>query len=508
MTGRRRGALVLSVVALVALAACGDADQGVTAARSDEATVPTEPVDTQPVDSQPLNTDPENPLDPTEDTTPPPTPDQQIIDFGTPKTPKDYDNFLNAAFLDITQFWTDNFEPTYGSAFEPVAGIFAHYPEREDLPQSCDGPVGYADVEGNAFYTSCGDIIVYDDAELLPDLVTNLGAAAVGVVAAHEYGHAIQQRAGVFDLGLPTVDTEQQADCFAGAWTAHVARGESDLLSFGDQEVKSGLIAMIQVADPPGIDVVADPSGHGTAFDRVGAFQDGFINGVTRCADYPNNPNPRIDLAFNTQEEFDTGGNLPYDDILAAMPKALDTFWVPTLEASQVPFTPPTLVAFTADNVPACDDKAADQLVNNATFCVSTNEIAYDDTFVRDLYQRLGDLSFGYPLAVAYSDAVQVALQSQLSGEPRALLNDCLVGAWIDDIIPSGQVDANGNQVANNPNQEILLSSGDLDEAVSTAVALGDEASDTNVIGTAFEKIDSFRAGVLGGLSACQARIS
>ena len=194
------------------------------------------------------------------------------------------------AFVDITSFWADNFEPTFGAAFEPVAGIFAHYPEREDLPQSCDGPVSYGDVEGNAFYTTCGDIIVYDDSFPMPDLVDNLATAAVGVVAAHEYGHAIQARAGVFDLGLPTVDTEQQADCFAGAWTAHVARGESDLLTFGDQEIKVGLIAMIQVADPPGIDVVADPSGHGTAFDRVGAFQDGFINGVVRCADYPNNP--------------------------------------------------------------------------------------------------------------------------------------------------------------------------------------------------------------------------
>ena len=61
--------------------------------------------------------------------------------------------------------------------------------------------------------------------------------------------------------------------------------------------------------------------------------------------------------------------------------------------------------------------------------------------------------------------------------------------------------------MANNPNQQILLSAGDLDEAVNTAVLLGDEATDTDVNGTAFEKIDSFRAGVLGGLPACQNRI-
>ncbi len=50
------------------------------------------------------------------------------------------------------------------------------------------------------------------------------------------------------------------------------------------------------------------------------------------------------------------------------------------------------------------------------------------------------------------------------------------------------------------------MSAGDLDEAVVTAVALGDEASTTDIVGTAFEKIDSFRAGVLGGLPACQNR--
>ena len=36
---------------------------------------------------------------------------------------------------------------------------------------------------------------------------------------------------------------------------------------------------------------------------------------------------------------------------------------------------------------------------------------------------------------------------------------------------------------------------------------LGDPTSDTNRFGTAFEKIDAFRAGVTGGLGACQARI-
>ena len=498
--------VVALVVAGVILSSCGSADQGVVARRSDSPSAGTVPAGTVPAGTVPINTDPSNPLEPTKDTTPPPA-DGGIIDFGDAKPAQTYDNYLNAAFADITAFWTDNYSSVYDGSFEPVQGIYALYPGRTPDPESCDGPVTYDAVAGNAFYTTCGDIIVYDDADLLPGLVDKLGVAAVGVVAAHEYGHAIQARAGVFDLDLPTVSTEQQADCFAGAWAAHVARGESETLTFDDSDVKRGVIAMIEIRDPPGIDVVADPAGHGSGFDRVGAFQEGFLNGIARCADFIDNPYPRIDLSFS-DAEFETGGNLPYEEILAALPIALDTFWVPTLQGSSTAFTSPSLVPIPAGGTPpTCDGRPADDLLNDATYCVDTNSIVYDEVYLQDLYGRLGDLSFGYPIAGAYSDAVQVALGSTLSGEPRVLLNDCLVGAWIVDIVPSGELDANGNQIATNPNQVILLSAGDLDEAVITAIALGDETGSTNVNGTAFEKIDSFRNGVLGGLPACQNRI-
>ena len=504
-------------LALAIIAGCGNTDSGVSATKSidaTEATPETPPVDTAPTDTAtvPVDSTPttEGPFTPTLDTTPAPT-DGGIISFGDGKTPQPYDNFLNAAFADITQFWATSFEATYGTPFQPVAGIFAVYPERTDPIETCDGQITFPDVEQNAFYTSCGDIIVYDDAELLPDLVNRLGAAAVGVVAAHEYGHAIQMRAGVFDIpGMRTIDTEQQADCFAGAWAAHVARGEAAGITFGDVDVKAGLVAMIEVRDPPGTDSENDDSGHGSAFDRVGAYQDGFINGIARCRDYPTDPNPRIDLQF-TSEDIDTQGNLSLPEVIEgdlSLPKSLDTLWVPTLEASGITFTPPTLAAFPQSGpFPTCDSFTPEQLTNNATFCQNTNTIAYDDDFLQALYNQFGDLAFGYPIAAAYSDAVQVALQSSLTGEARVLLNDCLVGAYLLDVLPSGQDDANGNLVANNPNQNIILSAGDLDEVVSTAVLEGDPSSDTDRLGTAFEKIDAFRAGVTGGLGACQARI-
>ncbi len=459
-----------------------------------------------PIDTTPTT---DGPFTPTLDTTPPPT-SGGIISFGDGKTPQPYDNFLNAAFADITTFWAANFEATYGTPFQPVAGIYAVYPERTDPIQSCQGPITFGDVEMNAFYTSCGDIIVYDDSKLLPDLVNRLGAAAVGVVAAHEYGHAIQQRGGVFDLGtMRTIDTEQQADCFAGAWSAHVARGEATGLTFGDTEVKAGLVAMIEVRDPPGTDSENDDSGHGSAFDRVSAFQDGFINGITRCKDYPTDPNPRVDLLFTAEDEV-TAGNMPLPELLDSdhsLPLSLETLWVPTLQASGITFTTPTLAPFPASGpYPTCDGYTTDQMISTAVFCQNTNTIAYDDDFLRSLFDQFGDLAFGYPIIAAYSDAVQVSLKSSLTGEQRVLLNDCLVGAYLLDVLPSS-VDAKGNLVSANPNQVILLSAGDLDEVVSTAVLLGDPTSDTNRSGTAFEKIDAFRAGVTGGLGACQARI-
>ena len=83
----------------------------------------------------------------------------------------------------------------------------------------------------------------------------------------------------MLDRDLPTIVTEQQADCFAGAWVAHVRDGEAAGLTFTDADVRTGLVAMITVRDPIGIDQF-EPGGHGSAFDRVGAFQTGFTEGA------------------------------------------------------------------------------------------------------------------------------------------------------------------------------------------------------------------------------------
>jgi predicted metalloprotease len=260
---------------------------------------------------------------------------------------------------------------------------------------------------------------------------------------------------------------------------------------------------MIEVRDPAGSDVL-DPNGHGTAFDRVGAFQEGFINGPERCAGFLDSPNPRVDLTF-TGQDLETGGNLPFDEMVQTLPETLDITWLPVVEQQGVPFTSPPLEGFAADGpYPTCDGRGEDELRNHAVFCADTNTIEIDEDFAVGLYNSFGDLAFAYPVAAAYSDAVQTALGTGLVGEPRVLMNDCLVGAWIADLVP---ISGSNPPESANPDQTIVLSAGDLDEVVLTAVLVGDEASNTDVNGTAFEKIDAFRSGVLGGLDACTSRL-
>ena len=78
-----------------------------------------------------------------------------------------------------------------------------------------------------AFYCAQGDFMAYDDGAqgVLAQLADTYGPSVVAVVLAHEFGHAIQARTGDLDRNVPTVYTEQQADCFSGAWSTHVWRG-------------------------------------------------------------------------------------------------------------------------------------------------------------------------------------------------------------------------------------------------------------------------------------------
>jgi hypothetical protein len=132
--------------------------------------------------------------------------------------------------------------------------------------------------------------------------------------------------------------------------------------------------------------------------------------------------------------------------------------------------------------------------------CAPTNEVYLNEPAALDLYRSLGDFSVGYLLGIAWSEAVQTALGSDLAGEARALLNDCLTGGWVktitpvDFVLPQPRL-ATRDRYASRPATSTRRS--------RPCCAFGDLGVDDNVIGNAFEKIDAFRTGVIDGTDAC-----
>lgn len=443
------------------------------------------------------------------------------FDFGTGKTPQPYDAILQTEVDDIQAFWTNEFPKIFGSPYTPLTGkIFAGFPGRTDIP-GCGSKKNSdyeKDLKDNAFYCGEGDFVAYDDADLFPKLSSKLGDLSLGVVLAHEWGHSIQARAGVPD-NTPTIKLEQQADCYAGSWSAHLARGENTKLPFGDADIKDAMLALLSVRDPAGSDP-NDPGAHGSGFDRVGAFQDGFINGSKQCSTYidkfPGVLELPADATFNQ-----TNGNSPLDDpdkpqlpdvndntkvagifgllVSPDEPNSLPTFWIDQLKASNIAFTPPKLAGYN-DGGPFPTCSTTDKFAGKPyVYCPDDNTLYFNRTIGTKFYNEFGDYAIGYLLSNGYGEAVQSTLKSPLTNAKRALLNDCLTGAYTAGSLP----DPN-----NTDKNRVSIQAGDLDEAVETAVSIGDDKSTDNVIGTGFQKIAAFRSGVLGGLTACNKQIA
>jgi predicted metalloprotease len=173
------------------------------------------------------------------------------------------------AIADLQQFWGEQYPELYGDEYQPVeGGFFAVMPSSGDAPPPCAADP--SEVSGNAFYCPSEDVIAWDAETLLPGLKENFGDFAIPVVLAHEYGHAIQARSS---FTARTVTRELQADCFAGAWAKHAQ--DDKVFDVDSGSLDGALAGLLDVRDTPGTAKI-DPNAHGSGFDRVGAFQDGY----------------------------------------------------------------------------------------------------------------------------------------------------------------------------------------------------------------------------------------
>jgi hypothetical protein len=268
--------------------------------------------------------------------------------------------------------------------------------------------------------------------------------------------------------------------------------------------VRAGLIAMTKVSDPVGVDQF-DVGGHGSGFDRVGAFQVGYLEGPARCAEILDDPLPLVPNQF-TNNDVANGGNAPFgygpDDLLGFLPADLNLYWDRELEREIPGLDAITLVAVGSEGEAGCDDLRGN-FERGAAWCPSTNELVVNEPAALDLYQSLGDFSVGYLLGSAWGEAVQDALDSRLTGEDRSLLSDCLTGGWVRTVIPVETATGIELPQPRFQDRKSSISAGDLDEAIQTILLVADLGSGDNVLGNAFEKIAALRTGVTEGTDAC-----
>ncbi|BBY31079.1 neutral zinc metallopeptidase [Mycolicibacterium sediminis] len=404
----------------------------------------------------------------------------------------DIDHLGEQAISDIEEFWGSAYGDAFGGAFTPVREVYSW--DSNGFDGVFCGSETFALV--NAGYCFDDETIGWDRGELLPSLRSANGDMAVPMVLAHEYGHAVQHQAGLIEPDTPTLVGEQQADCLAGSYMRWVAEGNSARFTLNTGDGLNNLLAaMIAFRDPlvNEDDPEATEDEHGSAFERVSAFQFGFTDGPTSCA--------AIDSQEIEQRRGDLPVLLPEDETgeLAVTGDSVRSI----VDAMTILFEPANPPALTFDDQP-CDDA---RMHPPAAYCPATNTIVVDLPALQAVGVPSEDEDGGGLASgdnTAYSILVSrymQALQRERGGvtlddAEAALRTACLTGVATSRMTES---------VTTPDGDTIALTAGDVDEAVSGILLNGLVASDVNgeSVPSGFSRIDAFRVGVLGDTDRC-----
>jgi predicted metalloprotease len=195
-------------------------------------------------------------------------------------------------------------------------------------------------------------------------------------------------------------------------------------------------------------------------------------------------------------------GTETIDQFLSDILSSIDAYWTKTLAASRLPephvsydWIAPGRRAFTGCNTVA-DDSAA-------FYCPNDDTIYFAQRFAAELYQGVarglpgqsagagraaGDFGVAYVVAHEYAHNIQNELGLLKLGrgsvaKPFELQADCMAGTWGNSVYEQG-----------------LLSPGDVEEAMNTALAVGDfDVNNEQHHGTPEERRDAWLSGFRGG---------
>jgi predicted metalloprotease len=151
------------------------------------------------------------------------------------------------------------------------------------VPVACGGTA-----DGSAFFYCALDDTLYIGQDQLYEFYRGSGDGGAAFGVAHEWGHYLQDRAGVLAAVVATdqvarIQSENQADCIGGAFLGHLR--DQGILESDDYDDINAILPMIASAEA---DVYRD---HGTVQERSAAVQYGFTRGLVGCSGYfPDTP--------------------------------------------------------------------------------------------------------------------------------------------------------------------------------------------------------------------------
>jgi hypothetical protein len=193
----------------------------------------------------------------------------------------------------IQAFWSDVFTSS-GMEYVPAQTVL--------FSGATEAACGYASTAIGPFYCP-NDQMVYLDLAFFDELEARFGAQggpfAAAYVLAHEYGHHVQNLLGLLDRSgggsqdqqQMSIDTELQADCFAGVWVIQSV-DTGYLAQVTDQEIAQALDTVSAVGD----DMVQrrtqgyvspETWTHGSSEQRQAAFLDGMRSGSPDTCETP-----------------------------------------------------------------------------------------------------------------------------------------------------------------------------------------------------------------------------
>ncbi|MCW2490688.1 MAG: putative metalloprotease [Frankiales bacterium] len=429
-----------------------------------------------------------------------------------------FDQLVKNAIDDVQNFWR--------GAYPTISGGKA-YPELKGKVYSVDGShltaavrqnaclqQEPASIVDNAFYCRADDSVAYDrsDQHLVPTLGRKYGSFIVAAVIAHEWGHAIQQRLGIFDQNLPTIVTESQADCAAGAFIRTVQDQRARHFLLTQQQLDQTLLGYLQVRDPP--PVTTSQISHGNGFDRLSAMADGIGSGAAFCfgADYVNRR--FTERPFTTEADYLNQGNVAFQKVITPGPPSarssglqadLNRFF--SGAASSIHKTWQAV-----DTGRAAHPPCAVQLPTQFGYCASQNTVYFNEPFARQAYYSLPDHSINrstgavtltdnapadYALGTLFVYGWGLSARHQLlnaatTGGDSVIAASCYAGAYSADINTE------------NPPGGFALSPPDMDEATEAILRLVPLDQAYGAQGTTgLQRIQAFTKGYFGGLLVC-----